>query len=348
MPAHAFTDRASWLKFRQGTIGASESSAALNANPYQSALSLYARKRAALDGDADGAAGDEETRKMRAGRILERGIAEFWAAEKGVELIEPIELALPVLKGGVSSTPGSELAGVVFDMPPGQCLAPLSATPDYFAHAEGEPLPYLVEIKNVTPELRMDSDGKVLERVPAPSWKQGPPLIYAIQVMQQMAVLRANGIEVAAAFLVGFMGGDEFVEYEIPWDDELWALSREKLERFWTENVLRSNPPMIDEHTTSDQVYAAYRKATSGKSVEIDVGLVVAFRDAKEQAKIAEDAADQAKAALQAAMGDAEVATVNGGVVVVNWKNQTQERPATPARTINMRVLRLNKQAATL
>lgn len=348
MPARIFYSRDQWLHARQSTLGASESSAALGANPYQSALSLYARKRAAMDGDQDNAAGPEETRKMRAGKFLERGIAELWAAEKGVELIEPVEIALPIMQGGIVSIPGSEIAGVVFDMPPGTCLAPLSATPDYFARDASDPLPMLVEIKNVTPELRMDSDGKLLERVPAPSWKHGPPLIYVMQVMQQMAVLRANGIEVAAAYLVGFMGGDEFIEYEIAWDEELWQLSQKKLERFWTENVLRSIPPEIDEHTTSDQVYAAYRKASAGKSKEIDAALVVAYRDAKERAKIAEDDADQAKAALQAAIGDAEVGTVNGGVPVVNWKNQTQERQATAAKTIQLRILRLNKQAASL
>lgn len=346
MPATIFKSRENWLAHRSCTIGASEISSVLGANPYQSSLALYSRKRRALDGEEVEAV--QETRKMLAGRLLERGIAELWAANTGRELIEPAAMAAEAGLALPALMPGEEIAGVVFSLNPSHpCSAPLSATPDYFAYDEGEPLPVLVEIKNMTPEIRMDSDGRVLERVPGPSWKQGPPLMYVMQVIQQMGILRDNGIEIARAFLVGYMGGDEYVEHEIAWDEDLWLLATQSASVWWDSHVKARVPPAIDKHTTSDQVYAAYRKATLGVEREVDPQLVMKYRDAKERAKVAENEVDLLKAELQAALADAETGTV-AGLPVVTWKNQTQNRPPQPAKTLTLRVLRITKQGEGL
>jgi putative phage-type endonuclease len=324
MGINFYTTEQDWLQARGDWIGASEVAAVLGANKYQSALGIYASK-------TNPQAIERETAKMRAGKMLESSIAHFWAAETNMKIVTPAQYA--------GAPDGDRVVWSIDGKP-------IAATPDFFAVEDGTGV-FIVEIKNISPILKYDDEGCVVGREAPPSWINGAPLMYVMQVMQQMAVLRANGVDVSGSFLVAYFGGDDVREFFIEFDEALWHMCEECIEKFWNDHVVPRNPPPIDQYTTPDMVARAWRKAIDGKRVEVPVALVTAYRDAKERLSVHEQDAEAAKAALQAAMGDAEIATCND-IPCVTWKNQTQVRPAQAERTIQMRVLRMSKHAQNL
>lgn len=296
--AITYPDERSWLSARMQNVGASEAPAVLGTNPYASALNIYAAK---VEGEAM-----PDSPKLRAGRVLERGILELWAAGADAEL---------------------------------QTLAPrtawalpedhLGCTPDVLALRAGKLV--AVEAKNVGPHAWR-------------SWGEGPPLYYVCQVQVQLGVLRANGVPVETGYLSPFFGGDDVREYEVPYDDELFALVRIKVRRFWQEHIEPKIPPPPDKFASADDVRRCYRKSLEGKRVEVPRDLIARKVEERACLKVHEDAMDQIDRDIMDALKDAEIGTVDG-IDVVSWKAGVQQRKAQEARTIEIRPLRLLKAA---
>lgn len=285
-----YPSEAAWLASRRDSVGASEVAAVLGANPYASALSVYTAK-------VEGAI-EPENSKMRAGKVLERGILELWAAETGAEL-QPLP---PFARWAL---PDSFL----------------SCTPDALAMRDGRLV--LVQAKNVGRNNR--------------AWDDGPPVYYQVQTAMEAAILRENGVAVEAAYLAPFFGGDDVQDLEIQPAAELEMLVRVKVKAFWQEHVIPKVPPPLDKYASSEDVRRVWRRATEGKTVEVPAEVLLKARDARDARLIHEKAEDAAFAPLYDIMKDAEVATVNG-VPVFTWKNQAANIKAKDAYVQRKRV----------
>lgn len=89
---------------------------------------------------------------------------------------------------------------------------------------------------------------------------------------------------------------------------------------FWLRHVQKDIPP--PQSLPTEEVYKRFRR-TVGKTVTIADSLVRAYIDANEQAKQAEKAKESTKAALIAALGDAEVG--ESGIGTVFYKLQQRK-----------------------
>src|SRR5690606_26576516 len=116
-------------------------------------------------------------------------------------------------------------------------------------------------------------------------------------------------------FLVALMGTHELREYRFDARPALHARMVEVVERFWREHVEPrvepSGPPPREE------ILRAVPRE-EGASVSVDDALVLGYDDAKRAAREAQAREDEAKRALLAALGDAEVG--ESGVGRVTFK----------------------------
>ena len=132
------------------------------------------------------------------------------------------------------------------------------------------------------------------------------------------------------------IGGRGFSMYLVPRNDELADTIRERACQFW-RCVETGEAP--DNSKASLEVVKLVRRVT-GKTVGIDPSLVEAWREAADVLKNAKTLADNAKATVLAALGDAE-AGVAGEAGAVTYYEQTRAAFATKENTF--RVLRYRK-----
>lgn len=102
----------------------------------------------------------------------------------------------------------------------------------------------------------------------------------------------------------------------------------ERVDEFWNDHVVTGDPPPTDgSDATMRALAAVYPEATPGKSVELvgpDLAALQQWQDAKATKSAAVALEKEAAAMLQAALGDAEEATV-GGQRVLTWREQTRK-----------------------
>lgn len=102
----------------------------------------------------------------------------------------------------------------------------------------------------------------------------------------------------------------------------------DRVHQFWAEHVVTGTPPPTDgSDATLEAIEKVYPHHVEGKSVDLDhlVFDLGAWRDAKAAQKRAEDEVAQRRAAITAALGEAEEGLV-GGVRAVTWREQTSKR----------------------
>jgi len=143
---YKYYTREEWLAMRNSGIGASEVAAALGANQYKSALTLWAEKTNQVPPQ-------EETRRLRVSLKMEPIIVEEFALETGMSIIDPHNHA-PIDSYAVYQNPDTPF---------------LFATPDRLLPDNG-----VLELKSsgdfMRPEWNSDD----------------PPLMYQCQVQAQM------------------------------------------------------------------------------------------------------------------------------------------------------------------
>lgn len=105
------------------------------------------------------------------------------------------------------------------------------------------------------------------------------------------------------------------------------AFIKSRVDRFWEEHVLTGTPPATDGHDATLRALAeVYPTHTPDKSVELDelADVIAEWRAAVAQRLAAKPIEDAAKAAIAAALGDAEEGTV-AGERAVSFRQQTRK-----------------------
>lgn len=167
----------------------------------------------------------------------------------------------------------------------------------------------------------------------------GVPLHYAVQPMHQMICTGAP-----RAFLAVCLHGyraPEFRLYEIVPTAEMLASLEGKEVRWWKEHVEGNTPPDDTEPASIETLSRILR--TPGKTITVPDDIVQTWRDFDALAKKHEKLADEWKARVLEALGDAETGISSIGSV----SYKTQKRSAYTVQAAEFRVCRFtaNKQA---
>lgn len=141
-----------------------------------------------------------------------------------------------------------------------------------------------------------------------PGTDQVPDYVLA-QVLHQMYVAELDRVWVAAAIADFEL---RWCLYDVPRNDELIGLMVEQELAFWIQHVAPGIPP--DDYRPSLQLVRRIRRIPD-KTVAVEQQLVNTWQDASRDRLAAKKAEDSAKAAVLAAMGDADGATCDAGLV---------------------------------
>lgn len=134
------------------------------------------------------------------------------------------------------------------------------------------------------------------------------PDYYILQTQTQCLVSGLDVVHVPA-----LIGGRGRRMYRVERSDKICAAILERVTLFWTENVLKDMPP--DSIPSLDVI--RMRKREPGKVISLPAADVTYWQECETRRKEAEKAADFAKAAVLAAMQDAEIGESEAGSVKV-------------------------------
>jgi putative phage-type endonuclease len=162
------------------------------------------------------------------------------------------------------------------------------------------------------------------------------PEQYLIQCQHGMGVM---GPEFKRCHVPALMGGVGLRMYHVERDDELIGSLEVLEEKFWREHVLKGLPP--DDSIPTEDVIKRIRRVPK-KTVQVESSLILNWEQAKELAREAQKKADEAKALLLAALGDAEAGESEAGAVT--YFEQT--RKAYEVKESTYRVLRAKTKGA--
>lgn len=155
--------------------------------------------------------------------------------------------------------------------------------------SEDESNPGVIQAKNVDRFMKQE-------------WEDHVPDHYLIQLMHEIAV---TGYSWGA--LVVLIGGNEWRCFEFDRDDELIDLIIQKESEFWHEHVLKRIPP--DPTGASLDVLSKLYKHDNGTSIVLsqdEIGKAIhQYLDTKAALDALKKKNDDAKAIIQAAMGEA-------------------------------------------
>lgn len=279
---HTFTSEADWLAFRRNCITATDAAAILGLSPHRTALDVYAEKL--------GAEGVADNEALRRGRKLERYLLDWYADERGVELI----------------VPGDER--VIYTHP---ALPWLSFSPDAEAVPDGRPA-WIVEAKS-----RRSREG----------WGEPGtdevPLDVLVQVVVGMACRGVSLAEIPVGFSF-----DDVRWYAVERDPGVEAGVIAKLaawrEAYWPPKP----PPAFDGSEGGDRVIRQLWPTHRDPGVMAQPGdaldsLVRALRDARVRRDAAEADVSTMEQSIKALLQAAEAATGKGWRI--SWR-QTKPR----------------------
>ena len=132
--------------------------------------------------------------------------------------------------------------------------------------------------------------------------------------------------------LMAVIGGGEMREYVIQADPALQATLAEETSWFWHQHVLTGVAPPIDGTERTGRILAQLWDTDPGKIIPATAEMILdakALRVAKDHAKDAAAEVARIEHALQATLGDAEIATDPAtGRPVVTWKQNGTFREA--------------------
>lgn len=263
-------NRPDWLMWRREGIGGSDAAAVAGLSPYGNPWTVWADKRGLVPLEA------EEPRWMRAGRLLEPVVIEWFTEDTGIEVVDRQAMVIGERDW-------------------------LRATLDGRAHQAGEghasPPFGVVEVK-----CSNGLDGQ---------WRDGVPEHIVIQAQHQMA---ADGA--SRAYVAVLLRGDTFLWFLVERDEGAIAALLEAEQAFWVKNVLGGVPPTVDgSERTTQAIRAAFPRPQTGKAVELpaaaDADIRTYLRESMAE-KSAKGAKQQAANRLAALLGDAEVGTIAG------------------------------------
>jgi putative phage-type endonuclease len=222
---------------------------------------------------------------MAGGRFLEQGIAPWFSSRTGLYVIG----AQSVIESADDPLASCTVDGFVAESP--------GAT---IAETDGEL------------EIKVRGFGRPWDPIPAD---------IQAQCQWQMHV---TGHERA---WIAVLMGRRLDIHELERDEGDIAFIVDRVHRFWTEHVLTGTPPPTDGHdATLRAIAAVYPAQTPDLSVELDdlADVLDQWHQAKAAKSVAEKLEKEARAAICAALADAEEGTV-AGERVVSYRQQTRK-----------------------
>lgn len=154
------------------------------------------------------------------------------------------------------------------------------------------------------------------------------PVYYLLQVQTQLMVTGQR-----VAWVPALIGGRGFVMFRVEASPSLHEVIAEESEAFWLNHVKAEVCP---DNVRPNFDTMKHLQRVAGKSVQIADELAKAYLQAAEDAKAAAKLEEESKAALLAAIGDAEACKWSGGEF--SYKTQTRKGYAVAEATF--RVLR--------
>jgi putative phage-type endonuclease len=291
--------RTDWLAERRRRVQSTDAPALCRLAPETwhvcTPLHVYHDKLGTLPAQA-------ETAPLKSGRLLEGVVAAMYEEETGRALNDP--------QGKIMVDPARDWMG---------------ATVDRFAADNSR----IVELKT-TRFMERGEDGWG-----EPGTDQVPPH-YLVQVQHQMAVTGHRLADVAV-----LVGGQELRVYTVERSAEfverlVWIEAE-----FWKLVVRREEPPPDWEHPATPALIDQIRRPVPGKVIDLEPAQAVVacrYRDLGREISQLEKQREEYRGVLLKLIGDAETAEcpANGmtPAVRVVRKIVKQNRPATPARTI--------------
>lgn len=301
----SYDTEADWLAARTTGIGASEAAAVLGLSPWKSPLELWAEKAGLVE------APTEEREAIRWGKLIQPLLVKEYARETGRATIEHPAYALY----RDATRPW------------------LLATPDaltWRAEPDRLEVPGVVEVKNVT-------------AYKADAWVSEPPLLYQVQVQQQLAVLGYDWGSLAA-----LIGGNTFRWVDVAANADFQEVLILKLEAFWL-SVQRESPPPADGSDRTREILAKlYPKPEPGVEVALPPESA-AWGQRLTEIEAVLKATGSEKSTLEnqlrAAIGAAEIGVAPDGT---RWSHKLIERAAemVPRPATSFRQLRRLKARA--
>lgn len=260
-----------WHAARRNGIGASEIAAVVGLSPFESAFSLWHRKKGNIPGP------DPSNPLFYWGHALEPLVAQKFIEEHR-------ELGKRRMGTYCHSERPWQFANV------DRALV---------RHSDPEKLEAPLEIKTTR---YGDNWG--------PSGSTEIPLHVRCQVMQQMDVFSAP-----YAWVAVLIGGNDYREYRIEFDETDAAALRDAGAAFWASLQTKDEPP-IDASFNTYEAVRELHPDIDGEDVDVNPALYARYAATKADADSAADAHRQAKSELLAAIGTARRALVDGTPVL--------------------------------
>jgi putative phage-type endonuclease len=268
---------------RQRYIGSSDAAAVMGLDPYRSAADIFLEKT----GQADGFAGNEHTER---GNRLEGALLDFAEAELAASLSRNY---MKVHDGGVLA---ANFDGIQWKVHNGTITA-------------GDPGPVAVNDEPFIVECKTSSDP---DEWGEPGTDQVPDRVI-VQCHHQLYVAGPEFRVAYVPVLLPVYRKFDWRIYRIDRNDALAEAVAEHGTRFMREHVIPRIEP-ADFRPSLDVLKRVRREPN--KRVPIDAALVNAFCDARDAAKVANDALDEAKRDVIAALADAEAGDCEDGRAV--------------------------------
>lgn len=273
------------LEMRRTGLGGSETPAIFGLHPFKKPFDLYVGK---TDGWAT-----ERSEDMKRGDHMEAGVANWYAENYGVEVVDLKQTLRHATRPLILATPDR-----LINTPSGETE--------------------LLSIKNPRNFEPWGEDET-----------QGFPMFANIQVQQEAAVLKSLGYTIARAWVAAPIWGD-LRRYPVRLDEELQERLMSGAEKWWAKHVATKTPPPIDASEGARRwLLSKYPTADGKAKLEATLeqeALAQALRDAEAAHDAATEALEAAKARVIESMGSAYGLKGNFGTVTYfdnKWSKRT-------------------------
>lgn len=274
---------AEWQALRMHSIGSSECGAVLGLNPYKTPLGIWMEKVGMVEPE-------DETFRMRFGRLIEPMIAEYMMEETGLTLQQDNKIRYH---------PDYDF---------------LSCNLDRLVLAtDNHPTTGIAELKTVS-DMAMQK------------WEDDIPTWYYCQLQHQLMI---TGYDVGyfGILVFGFAGPKEFKVLSFPRDHAfINEVMLPHLVEFWTVNVAQEIAPDV---MTQADINALWPDSKQKKSIEANTPVIQnhrAYCELKAKIKDLQEKAEHHKIRLEAYMEDAERLEYNGRTLATYKTNKNGRR----------------------